>query len=103
MPGNPHLQSYENKLILGKSSPEKDTYDTLAFVFKSIETVLIPSSIESIPPNAFQFCSKLKKVEFPSDSKLRIICNLAFSQSTIESISFPASLTTIELFAFQFC
>ena len=86
---------YDNKFIIGKSLQEnaEEDFDVLIFCVRNVKNVTIPkfikiigsyafsnSSIENIfiPPNivhiensAFSNCSKLRKVEFASDSKIQ--------------------------------
>lgn len=83
------------KMILGKTNLSLDIYDKIVLVNRNIKEVKIPSfittiasfsfynsNIESIfiPSNithifsyAFSNCSKLRKVEFASDSKIQEI------------------------------
>ena len=94
-PQNPYYLSYEDKIILKKSSSEKVDFDVLFFSVCQIETVKIPSYVEIIEENAFSERISLETVEFPPDSKIRIIENNAFIYTNIESITFPPHLTKI--------
>lgn len=103
MPDNKFFTLYNDKMILGKSSLEKENFDTLVFSFPDIEKVKIPSSIEIINSNIFTNCMKFEHVEFESNSKIRIIKQYAFSKSMIHQIKFPPSLTKIENKSFCMC
>lgn len=101
---NPNFISYDNgNYILGKSSPEKENYDVLIFAIRCIEIAIIPSFIEIIGKYAFQYCSKLQRIEIPNDSKLRIIDDCSFEKCPIESIDIPSCLTKIGKCAFYEC
>lgn len=95
--------NYEDKLILGKSSPKNDTYDLLLFAARDIETAVIPSFIKRISPYAFEFCWQLKEVKFSENSNLKVIDENAFSNSSLESILIPSHVSKIAKGAFYFC
>lgn len=115
---NPLFQLYENKIIIGKSSIEKDGFDVLVCCVKNIKNVTIPDFIEIIEQNAFSDCSmireitfppklkcigqkvfehckNLKKVNFSENSELESIENEAFYKTAIECISIPSHVTKI--------
>lgn len=75
-PENKFYKSYEDKLILRKSCPEKSNFDA---VFSSInsQTILIPRFVEIIDNHAF-FNLHINKIEFESDSKVRVFNDRAF-------------------------
>ena len=100
-PENKIYKSIDDSILLGKSTPEKEEYDIFILSCASIENYTFPSSIEIIDENAF--CSTLKSVTFPPDSKLRIIKKRAFSKTSIESISIPSNVTQICEKSFIFC
>ena len=102
-PNNHFYSLYNEKLIIGKSSPEKESFDVLVFASRDIEKVEIPSFIEIIAPYAFDQCQKLRFVDIPFDSKLRIIDKYAFSNSSIESITIPSQVKKIGKYAFFQC
>ena len=56
--------SYDDKFIIGKSTPEKENFDALVFCNQDIEIAKIPSFIEIIDPDAFCNCFDLKSIEF---------------------------------------
>jgi hypothetical protein len=69
---------------------------------KSLESIIIPSSVTSIGDGAFNSCSELKSVIFDSGSLLETIGYSAFRDCTsLESIIIPASVTSISGIAFQ--
>lgn len=103
-PTNPYYKSYENnKLVLKKSSNEKEIFDVLFFCNKNVQTVTIPNFIEIIGSSAFDDCRNLKRVDIQSDSKLRIIEQSAFLFTSIEYFIFPHHLTKICQFSFSMC
>ena len=57
-----YLRNFENQIILGKSDPKKAQYDTIVFVSRDLENIIIPSSIKYIHPSIFSHFLKLKKV-----------------------------------------
>lgn len=102
-PNNPLFSIYDNKLLVGKSSIEKENFDILHFCFKDVETITIPSSIEIIKQRSFAWNEKIRQVFFLPDSKLRIIEKKAFFCSHIQSIKFPPHLIEICEEAFAEC
>lgn len=102
-PKNRRYSSKDGRIIIGKSEIEKDEYDILVFCVRSMENVNIPSSIEVISPNAFEYCKNLQQVAFSSLSKLRIIDDYSFFYSSIRSIIIPSSVTLIGKSCFAEC
>lgn len=102
-PSNKCFKLFENKLILGKSNPNKNNYDKLIFSIPDIERIAIPNSIEIIEPYSFYLHDKLHQVEFTKDSKLQIIKKSAFSGTSIKSIEFPTNLSEIDSNCFNNC
>ena len=102
-PKNRRYSSKDGRIIIGKSEIEKDEYDILVFCVRSMENVIIPSSIEVISPNAFEYCKKLQQVAFSSLSKLRIIDDYSFFYSSIQSIIIPSSVTLLGKSCFTEC
>lgn len=95
-PNNKHYISIYDKLIVSKSSPLKEQFDTLIFCVRIIKTIPIPSSIEIIESHPFENCASIEKVLFESNSKLRIIKKYAFSNSSLKSIIIPSTVTNLE-------
>lgn len=100
---NPLFQLYENKIIIGKSSIEKDNFDVLVFAEPDITELTIPDFIEIIGSHSFKNYEFIEKVDFTPNSKLRVIEEHAFSGSSIKKISLPASLIEIQESAFSNC
>lgn len=98
-----NIISLDDTFIIGKSDVNKDIYDVLLFARRDVEKVTIPSFIKKIASYSFQFCSKLKSIEFPEDSKLETISKYAFSSSSVESIRIPQHVYKIEDHAFYDC
>ena len=84
---NDHYIYFDDKYLLGKSSPESDAFDVLLFARRDIEFAYIPSFIKRIGPYSFEKCKSLNIVEISSDSKLEIIDKYAFCFSSVSSIS----------------
>lgn len=92
---NRNFICFEMKMILGKTNLSLDIYDKIVLVNRNIkevkirsfittiasfsfynsniESIFIPSNITHIFSYAFSNCSKLRKVEFASDSKIQEI------------------------------
>lgn len=67
-----------------------------------LQSIILPKSITTIGPSAFESCNKLNKVEFQSG--LKKIGKSAFSRcGNIETISLKEGLETIGSGAFQSC
>lgn len=103
MPNNPvYCSLYNDQIICQKSSIEKVDFDVLFYCVQNLETITIPNFIETIGAFSFE-SSEIKSVEFPPDSKLKLIENHAFDFSKIESIKIPPHLTKISNRSFVFC
>ena len=91
------------QIIVEKSDPNKEVFDTIIFANRDIQQVTIPSYIKYIKPAAFKNCTKLSKIEFSKDSELVSIDERSFSFSGITSITIPKSVCEIKLNAFYSC
>lgn len=100
---NPFFASYNNKIILTKSSDTDENYNILAFSIQNIKKIVIPSFIEIISADVFNRCKELQQVEFEDNSRLRIIETFAFYSTPIEKITLPSSLTKIGQKSFYEC
>lgn len=100
---NPRYSMYKDEYIIGKSTLNQSNYDILVFAVRNIENAFIPNFIEIIGPYSFCVCENLKKIEFPSDSKIKEIQKGAFSCSSINKIVLPSSITKICEEAFVGC
>lgn len=94
-PNNKNFILYDNKMILGKSHNNKD-FDTIHFVYRDAVEVTIPSSVTKITPYAFAYCTKLKSIKIPSDSKLVTICSNAFKKTKISSLFIPSTVSDLQ-------
>ncbi|KAK8871676.1 hypothetical protein M9Y10_007414 [Tritrichomonas musculus] len=74
-----------------------------AFLYSSLEEIVIPSSVIQIESAAFSECYQLKKIEFAQNSKLRTIERSTFYRTSIENIIIPSHVTKICEFAFDQC
>ena len=84
--------------------PVKTIYKEAFKYNKSITSVVIPDSVESIGNSAFAYCWSLTSIAFGENSKLTSIGNYAFeSCEALESIEIPDSVTSIGYGAFSFC
>jgi hypothetical protein len=88
------------KLITFRNSENLKTIGNNAFSGTSIESIIIPASVETIEDGTFNTIS-LTEVTFEKDSKLKTIKNQAFRGTSIKSIIIPASVETIESYAFM--
>ncbi len=72
------------------------------FAGSVITEMEIPSTVETIGPEAFRYCLNLKKVDFPDG--LKTIKYGAFREcSALEKVDIPDSVTRVELQAFWDC
>ncbi|MCM1505138.1 MAG: leucine-rich repeat protein [Muribaculum sp.] len=71
-----------------------------AFAGSTIETVVFPSTLDSIGPYAFAGCRLLREVSLPSDVK-HVGRNAFSGCNSLESVTFSAGLQTIGTEAFQ--
>lgn len=102
-PKNKNFVLIDDKMVIGKSEPNIDGYDTLIFADRSIENAVIPSYIKYIEPYCFSCSKKLKTIEFEPDSQLVSIGKYAFSQTSINKILIPKSVQNIGKNAFYSC
>ncbi|KAK8833748.1 hypothetical protein M9Y10_026375 [Tritrichomonas musculus] len=88
------------KVIFQKKSNLK-IINEHAFDHCHFNTIVIPSSVETISSKVFDSCYSLEKVDFEPHSKLMIIGSYAFHQTIITSIVIPSSV--IQIFEGAFC
>lgn len=74
----------DNKIIVGKSDPKEDVFDTIIFANRDIEREIILKHIKYIKKCSFEHCERLKKIEFSKDSELISIGFYAFSSTAIK-------------------
>ena len=65
--------------------------------------VVIPASQAIIADNAFQFCSSLKSVTFPSNSLLETIGQGSFGSTALTAITVSSTVKLIGTQAFRDC
>ena len=71
---------------------------------KSLKTVILPTSLESIGDYAFYLCDGLTSINLSGCTNLTTIGKDAFNScSTLKEIILPKTLTTIKASAFQSC
>lgn len=75
------------------------TIDRDCFTETDVEEVVLPEGIETIDANAFNFCTKLKKINFPET--LKIIGHGAFKGCfLLETVILPKTMKKISDYAF---
>lgn len=74
------------KIIAGKTDLNRDVYDSLVYVDRSIEIIVFPPSIKHITSFVFASCRNLQTVTIPENSELRSISSFAFSNSSINCL-----------------
>jgi uncharacterized repeat protein (TIGR02543 family) len=79
------------RIYNGKPVEEIGDY---GFMFSSIESIIIPSSIKIIGIDAFR-SSSLSKVEFKGESNLHTIKNFAFSNTLLTAFNIPRHVNNI--------
>ena len=99
-PKNPKYCCFDEKMIIGKSSIECETYDCLVFCARDIKKVRLPNFIEYILPYALQDCKQLQNFEISDESNLQEIGGFAFSNSSINCIKIPSKVRVINGYAF---
>ena len=102
-PKNPRYYKYDDKMIIGKSSIDKNNYDMLVFCSRNVKKAKIPDFIEIISSYAFEFCNQLQSIEFSTDSKLQIIEKNAFHLTSLNKIMIPRHINKIGNNAFSYC
>lgn len=87
-----------------------------AFRSTDLEAITIPSKVKKIGAGAFEYCKKLKTINFENNSELEIIESISYRNGSyeswngafencgsLESITIPSSVKTIGRYAFAFC
>jgi hypothetical protein len=65
--------------------------DSNAFSESSLQSIVIPSSVEILGSSCFSRCQSLSSISFESNSRLTRIDSTAFSSSSLQSIIIPPS------------
>ena len=100
---NNNFANFGRDIIIGKSNPQSNLFDTIYFASRKINQVIIPSYIKKINPYSFSDCDSLGYVEFPENSELEVIDDNSFLHSNISYISIPKSTKIIGKEAFNNC
>jgi hypothetical protein len=79
------------------------TIDFRAFFGSAIQSIFIPSFVQTIRDSCFACCLILSRVAFQSGSQLREIEKLAFWGCGVESIEIPDMLSSINIGCFTIC
>ena len=90
----------EHKIILTKSNKDNDQFNSIFFVNRDIERLIIPPSIEYLCDNSLAYCMNIRSLEFSGKSNLISIGNNALSSSLISNLHIPSKL---RLFGHDWC
>ncbi|MBQ8292515.1 MAG: leucine-rich repeat protein [Bacilli bacterium] len=94
---------YEVTELVIPSGIEKISYRAF-YGMKNLKKVVISSSVTSIEPYAFCYCTNLEEVVFEENSSLKNLAGYAFRECTnLRNIVLPDSLENINWEAFQQC
>jgi hypothetical protein len=66
-----------------------------AFYESSLESILIPSSVEILGSSSFSYCESLSPIRIESNSRLRRIEPKAFWKSSLQSILISSTILFI--------
>jgi hypothetical protein len=72
-----------------------------AFLYSSLQSVLIPSTVQIIGSSCFSSCKSLSSISFESNSRLARIESKAFCESSLQSIVIPKNVQFIDGSAFR--
>lgn len=102
-PKNHRYSQYEGQFILGKTDENGDIFDSIVFARRDIEIAKIPSFVKKISICSFDYCQKLKKIEFSETSSELVFGENSFAYSSLKSISIPSYATQISDSTFFSC
>jgi hypothetical protein len=74
-----------------------------AFSRSSLQSIVIPSSVEILGSSCFSECKSLSSISFESHSRLLRIASDAFSKSSLQSIVIPSSVEILGSSCFLRC
>ena len=96
-PFNKHFKylDEEHQIIVGKSDIKGEKFDTIVFVSRRLENIIIPKYIKYILSSAFDDCKSIETISIPEDSELISIPN-NFASKSIKSLFIPQSVEAIE-------
>ena len=98
------VQLNEGLEVLGESNrPKRRGYQGRLFYRTSLESVVIPSTLEVLEELTFCGCKNLASVVFAEGSRLREIGNDCFAYSNLKAFEAPPSLRKICNGAFAEC
>lgn len=100
---NPLFKTFENKFVLRKLYEDNENFTVLAFCFRNVRNITIPSFIEIIDSFSFCYCESIQKVIIPQNSELIIFGNSSFCDSSINRITIPNYTLFIGSSAFYEC
>lgn len=97
---SPNNNSYKylddnQKIVVGKSNPNEDNFDTLVFGCRDIDRLKIPSTIKYISSYAFSEC-RIKCFEYEGDSQLEIIGKGALNLSSVTHFYIPRTVKKLK-------
>jgi hypothetical protein len=97
-------QSGETELEnFSASSTVRIRIESSVFSSSSLQSIIIPSSVEILCSSCFSQCYSLSSMSFESQSRLKRIESSAFSYSSFQSIMVPSSVEMLCLFCFSHC
>lgn len=86
----------KHQIIIEKSDPNKEIFDTIIFANRNIKRAIIPNYIKHIKSHSFEYCNELKTIEISEDSELISLCKEVFSLSSIENFFIPANTEMLD-------
>lgn len=93
----------EKKIVVEKSDPNSQVYDSIAYALRDITHAFIPASIRRICPFAFHRCYNLKSIEFSENSNLQTIEEHSFAFCGLETIKIPSAVKHLKASCFLNC
>lgn len=85
----------DNKIIVRKSDPKEDVFDTIIFNNRDIERAIIPNHIKYIKNGSFKNYKHLKTIEISEDSQIVTFPDDLFIHSSIKYLLIPKSVEEI--------
>jgi hypothetical protein len=89
--------------VVFESNSRLTRIESEAFLYASLESILIPSNVEIFGSYCFSHCESLSSVTFESNSRLTRIELAAFSWSSLESILIPSNVEILGSYCFHAC
>ena len=81
----------------------REIYGKAFYYNLTLRQVTFNNELEGIFDNAFQGCTKLKQLNFATESSLTYISNGAFKNTGLMNVNLPKGVTTISGTAFSYC